>query len=140
MLRNLRVSLLRARPLRPAAPPLARCFVQPRMSEIVNLEPLVSEKFKTALEAGDAFFFDSIVHVTGVQDGKDLPPLATVPWQIRTVPALLKKPSAEKSDTKDEKPKQNQRDVFAPPYVPNLLVKEFTDFTILVCGPNNTAE
>ena len=27
---------------------------------------------------------------------------------------------------------QNQRDVFAPPYVPNLLVKELDNFTVLL--------
>ena len=120
---------------RPTPPRLCRSLVQLTMSQIMNLDPLVSEKFKAAVDAGDAFFFDSTVHITGNQD-KNLPPFASVPWQVRTVPALLKKPTASKEepkeDPKDEKPKQNQKDVFAPPYVPNLLVKEFTDFTVLL--------
>ncbi|WFC93778.1 ATP adenylyltransferase [Malassezia brasiliensis] len=108
-----------------------RSLVQFNMSEIMNLNPIVSEKFKAAVDAGDAFFFDSTVHITGNQD-KDRSPIASVPWQVRTVPALLKKPKANKEETKDDKPKQNEKDVFAPPYVPNLLVKEFTDFTVLL--------
>lgn len=137
MLRNgVRHTISPVRFTRPLFPRLCRSLVQLRMSDIVNLDPLVAEKFKAAVDAGDAFFFDSTVHITGNQD-KSHPPIASVPWQVRTVPALLKKPTANKEEPKDEKPKdekpkQNQKDVFAPPYVPNLLVKEFADFTVLL--------
>ena len=116
---------------------------QPRVymssARLGNLSELVRSQYQKAIEAGDAFFYDSQVRVTKSGASQDGERQKTVPWQIRTVPALLKKPKAEPSSTaSDEKkeihhqPMQNQRDVFAPPYVPNLLVKELDNFTVLL--------
>ncbi|WFD42495.1 ATP adenylyltransferase [Malassezia psittaci] len=106
------------------------------MKEVLNIEPLVSEKFDLALKSGDAYFFESQVHITGNDRGENSEPIACVPWQIRTVPALLKKPSSgdkqKDNHGEDTKAQQNREDVFAPPYVPNLLVKEMQDFTVLL--------
>ncbi|WFC98410.1 ATP adenylyltransferase [Malassezia yamatoensis] len=106
------------------------------MKEVLEIEPLVSAKFDLAVKSGDAYFFESQVHITGDDRNEKSEPVACVPWQIRTVPALLKKPNSsdkgKDSQDKDTKPQQNQKDVFAPPYVPNLLVKEMQDFTVLL--------
>lgn len=113
--------------------------MNPSNQQLKELGPLVAQKFDTALNAGDAFFFDSAVHVTGDEVKEGMPAVASVPWQVRIVPALLKKPNANKDEKKDA-PKQNKQDVFAPPYVPNLLVAEFPDYTVLVRASTNTVE
>lgn len=130
-LSHARLHLLRTRPL-------IRNLMVPSKTELSNVGPLVAEKYKAALDAGDALFFESKMHITGMPEAEGQPALACVPWQIRTVPALLKKPTGNSStpntnEAKPEGPKQNKQDVFAPPYVPNLLVREYEDFTFLVC-------
>ena len=103
-------------------------------SELKMLATEVKQKFDIAIAQGDAMFFPS--EKITLQESE----ATGVLWQIRTVPALLKKPKAanpssasitpkaeekkEKEAKKEEKPEQNRSDVFAPPYVPNLLVKE----------------
>lgn len=75
---------------------------------------------------------------------------ACVQFQVRLVPALLKKPTDAKSQIGDKpapsskeetgleqdaaaaSKEQNKKDVFAPPYVPNLLVQELGDHVVLV--------
>lgn len=108
-------------------------------NELRQLGAQVSQKYEQALSAGDAFFYESHTHTTGTPTSDA--PLERVPWQIRTVPALLKKPKSEPKPSSTEvsaqpppstAPHQNPRDVFAPPYVPNLLVKELPEFTVLV--------
>lgn len=97
-----------------------------------SISGLVAEKFKTAIDAGDAFYYESDVHVI-TPSNSDNSSSKPVPWQVRIVPALLKKPKANSLNTEDsERPKQNSIDVFAPPYVPNLLVKELGDYTALL--------
>lgn len=112
--------------LRPVAKTLTRrYFMNP--SNLDNLVSAVSKQYETAIGSGDAFFYESQVSVAKTDDVKNV-----VPWQIRNVPALLKKPKVVSDDQKTDKPQQNKADVFAPPYVPNLLVKELDDFTLLV--------
>ncbi|WFD27482.1 ATP adenylyltransferase [Malassezia nana] len=98
------------------------------VEKLKNLRSLVSKQYDTAIAAGDAFFYDSQVNIAKV-DGVD----NVVPWHVRNVPALLKKPkAASESQKESEKPQQNPVDVFAPPYVPNLLVQELEEFTVLL--------
>ncbi|KAL4401902.1 bifunctional AP-4-A phosphorylase/ADP sulfurylase [Malassezia pachydermatis] len=113
--------LFRARPLMTA-------------TQASQIAPLVSQQYDKAIREGDAFFYDSDVHVIEPRVGKDEESIKTVPWHVRNVPALLKKRQAKSEETKEKesKPQQNSSDVFAPPYVPNLLVKEGPDFTVLV--------
>ncbi len=139
------VSLTRASPAyRPVAallgPGPRNMSSQPQIKQVL---PAVSKQYDKALEAGDAFFYPSEVHV--------LPESSTgtrVPWVLRNVPALLQKPTpnavkpdeesnasaaAEEAKKREEnKPAQNKDDVFAPPYVPNLLVKEMDEGVVLL--------
>ena len=96
-------------------------------AKLQHIPQLVRQQYVAAIEAGDAFFFESDVRIVRGQNVQ-----RPVPWQIRIVPALLKKPKAPVSAEEEARPKQNQVDVFAPPYVPNLLVKELDDFTVLL--------
>ncbi|WFD23639.1 ATP adenylyltransferase [Malassezia equina] len=96
-------------------------------SNLDNLVSAVSKQYETAIGSGDAFFYESQVSVAKTDDVKNV-----VPWQIRNVPALLKKPKVVSDEQKTDNPQQNKADVFAPPYVPNLLVKELDDFTLLL--------
>ncbi|SNX84907.1 related to APA2 - ATP adenylyltransferase II [Melanopsichium pennsylvanicum] len=101
-------------------------------ADLKSLTTQVKNKFDIAIEHGDAFFYPSerITLQESEQTG--------VLWQIRTVPALLKKPKANDSASNDdhtkkqEKPQQNKADVFAPPYVPNLHVKDLGEHTLLL--------
>lgn len=98
-------------------------------SELKTLAASVRKKFDVAISAGDAFFYPS--DKISVQESE----ASGVAWQIRTVPALLKKPSDNKgaSESKSEsKPEQNKSDVFAPPYVPNLHVKDVGEHVMLL--------
>ncbi|PKI84149.1 ATP adenylyltransferase [Malassezia vespertilionis] len=100
------------------------------------LSSKVAERYAKAVENGDAFFYDSHVDVVGGDVKENVEAGAHVPWQIRMVPALLKKDQAMDAAQKSEPPKesvqQNKKDVFAPPYVPNLLVAEFPEHTVLL--------
>ncbi|CDW98460.1 hypothetical protein, partial [Sporisorium scitamineum] len=88
-------------------------------SELKSLATEVKKKFDVAIAEGDAYFYPS--DKVTLQESE----ATGVVWQIRTVPALLKKPKANGAPAQEEsKPQQNKSDVFAPPYVPNLLVKE----------------
>ncbi len=111
-------------------------------SELKSLATEVKKKFDIAIAEGDAFFYPS--EKVTLQESKD----TGVLWQIRTVPALLKKPKDLKSSSsteekeeeeqkqeeekKEDKPQQNKSDVFAPPYVPNLLVKELGEDHVML--------
>lgn len=98
-----------------------------------NITALVKKKYDEALSAGDLFYFDSDVHTTPVRDDEKTAAMDRVAWQIRVVPALLKKPTDQQKKPAAERPQQPKADVFAPPYVPALLVKELAEFTVLVC-------
>lgn len=95
-------------------------------SELKSLATQVKKKLDLAIDAGDAFFYPS-EQVTLQESAA-----TGVLWQIRTVPALLKKPKANDAPSQDQetkqeevkKPEQNKSDVFAPPYVPNLHVRD----------------
>ena len=56
-----------------------------------NLSELVRSQYQKAIEAGDAFFYDSQVRVTKSGASQDGERQKTVPWQIRTVPAVCTK-------------------------------------------------
>ncbi len=92
-------------------------------SELKSLATQVKKKFDLAVDAGDAFFYPS-------EQSRCRNPPRGVLWQIRTVPALLKKPKAndatsqQKEEEEAKRPEQNKSDVFAPPYVPNLHVRD----------------
>ncbi|EPQ26918.1 uncharacterized protein PFL1_05553 [Pseudozyma flocculosa PF-1] len=125
----------------------------PSDADLRSLPTRVKKQYEKALAAGDAFFYPSekiaILH-DDLPSGPDGTGKGSgVEWQVRIVPALLKKPKAngdqpqgEKDSTKDEKdqgaegkeakPQQNKQDVFAPPYVPNLLVQEFGEHVVLL--------
>lgn len=94
-------------------------------SDLKSLSTEVRKKFDTAITSGDAFFYPS--EKITLQPS----PSSGVLWQIRTVPALLKKPNDNKPP-KEPKPEQNKNDVFAPPYVPNLHVKDLGDHVMLL--------
>ncbi|PWZ00229.1 hypothetical protein BCV70DRAFT_200381 [Testicularia cyperi] len=114
----------------------------PTEAELRPLAAKVKKQFDVAIAEGDAFFYPS--EAITLQESTD----TGVLWQIRTVPALLKKPKAnassevdgkaedstkdEKEDSKPKKAEQNKSDVFAPPYVPNLLVEELDDHIVLL--------
>lgn len=93
-------------------------------SDLKSLSSEVKKQFTTAITESDAFFYPS-QKVTLQESSK-----TGILWQIRTVPALLKKPKANDSTPPKEEAKQkgeaeqNRQDVFAPPYVPNLHVKD----------------
>jgi len=112
--------------LLPAAKTLTRRYSMSQ-SKLHNLASIVSKQYETAIALGDAFFYESQVSVAKTEGVENV-----VPWQIRNVPALLKKPNAISKSQNTERPKQNKVDVFAPPYVPNLLVQELDNFTLLV--------
>lgn len=97
-------------------------------SKLQNIASTVSKQYETAIASGDAFFYESQVSVAKTEGVENV-----VPWHIRNVPALLKKPKALSESQDTERPQQNKVDVFAPPYVPNLLVQELDDFALLVC-------
>lgn len=98
-------------------------------ADLAQLGELVARQFDVATRAGDVLYFDSHsraatpVNETAAQ---------SVPWHIRVVPALLKKPSGERKEPARDAPVQNPKDVFAPPYVPNLLVAELERYTVLL--------
>ncbi|KAJ1026171.1 hypothetical protein NDA18_003830 [Ustilago nuda] len=93
-------------------------------SDLKSLSSEVKKRFTTAITESDAFFYPS-QKITLQESSK-----TGILWQIRTVPALLKKPKASDSTPPKEEAKQkgeaeqNRQDVFAPPYVPNLHVKD----------------
>ncbi|SPO26521.1 related to APA2 - ATP adenylyltransferase II [Ustilago trichophora] len=110
-------------------------------SDLKSLASEVKSKFDVAIADGDAFFYPS--EKITLQESE----ASGVLWQIRTVPALLKKPKATASSNSDTdaskaeetkkkkeqgKVEQNKSDVFAPPYVPNLLVKELGEHVMLL--------
>ena len=88
-------------------------------AKLQHIPQLVRQQYVAAIEAGDAFFFESDVRIVRGQNVQ-----RPVPWQIRIVPALLKKPKAPVSAEEEVRPKQNQVDVFARPDVPYRLGKE----------------
>lgn len=104
----------------------------PSDAELKTLAKDVKKKFALAIEQGDAFFYPSDKIVLRGSD------TTQVLWQIRTVPALLKKPTPNAihtpSDGEEKKDRtgQNPKDVFAPPYVPNLLVRDLQDHALLL--------
>lgn len=109
--------------------------------DLSSLSARVAEQFEKAIAAGDAFFYESEVQVSKVEDLERVKAAESVPWQIRNVPALLKKPMSmsdkpkQAEEPKEQKPQQqNPKDVFAPPYVPNLVIHELSDYTFLVRG------
>ena len=101
-------------------------------SDLKSLASDVKKQFDVAIAEGDAFFYPS--EKITLQESST----TGVLWQIRTVPALLKKsqssstPAAPQEEEQPKKPTQNKSDVFAPPYVPNLLVKELGDHVMLL--------
>lgn len=101
-------------------------------TDLKSLAKEVKSKFDLALKEQDAFFYPS--EKVTLQESEH----TGVCWQIRTVPALLKKPKAisedkkEKKQEKPQQPQQNKDDVFAPPYVPNLHVKDLGEHVILL--------
>ncbi|TKY85407.1 hypothetical protein EX895_005569 [Sporisorium graminicola] len=100
-------------------------------SELKSLATEVKKKFDVAIADGDAYFYPS--EKITLQESE----ATGVAWQIRTVPALLKKPKANDTPSQpaaeETKSQQNKSDVFAPPYVPNLLVKQLgTDHVVLL--------
>ncbi|KAK0524982.1 bifunctional AP-4-A phosphorylase/ADP sulfurylase [Tilletia horrida] len=104
----------------------------PAVHAIADLQKRVSKQSDAALAAGDAFFYPSSRTVV-----PDESTGSTIDFVITCVPALAQKAKEkeareEESAAQEEQPKQNPRDVFAPPYVPNLLVKELDDFTVLL--------
>ncbi|KAN0065167.1 bifunctional AP-4-A phosphorylase/ADP sulfurylase [Thecaphora frezii] len=161
-----------SRPLLAAASrPPSRLIVRPRpLSKTLTIRPMssstdvptdvelrslpsrVKKQYEKALEAGDAFFYPSdkiVVLRDSLPSGEDGTQVgSSVDWQVRIVPALLKKPKSNLDKEKegkenlleeeegqkkgDDKPEQNKDDVFAPPYVPNLLVQELGDHVILL--------
>jgi len=94
----------------------------------------VAKKFESSVQSGQVQFFPSTV-CTLPLSSRDYPNLR---WQIRNVPALLKKPkpSDADSDAQQEEHKsdqqQNPTDVFAAPYVDGLLVRQLGDHVALV--------
>ncbi|CBQ73725.1 related to APA2-ATP adenylyltransferase II [Sporisorium reilianum SRZ2] len=95
-------------------------------SDLKSLATEVKKKFDVAIAEGNAYFYPS--EKITLQESE----ATGVVWQIRTVPALLKKPKANDAPS-EPKPQQNESDVFAPPYVPNLLVKELgADHVVLL--------
>lgn len=97
-----------------------------------KLPELVATRFKEAVASKEAFFFDSDTVVRRAQDVTREEAANSVPYQIRNVPSLLKKPISIDEEPKEGRAKQNEKDVFAPPYVPGLLVLEEKDFTYLL--------
>ncbi|PWN48619.1 hypothetical protein IE53DRAFT_363747 [Violaceomyces palustris] len=110
-----------------------------KKNELSDLSKLVSKKYSLAIDSGDAFYYPSTI--TKIEDHTSG---SKIVWQIRTVPALLKKPKAEEGeqakpasgdDSKNKaapQSRQNPTDVFAPPYVPNLHVKDLDDHVVLL--------
>ncbi|KAE8225724.1 hypothetical protein CF319_g1577 [Tilletia indica] len=108
---------------------------------ISDLQRRVSKQFDAAIASGDAFFYES--SRTVVSDTSTGTP---IDFAITCVPALAQKAKEQKEkedggksngapkevDDEERRPEQNVKDVFAPPYVPNLLVKELDDFTVLL--------
>jgi len=79
--------------------------------------------FDKGKESGDLLFFPSQIHAH-----KDL----AIDFEIRLCPALLQKPDMptvhfERDRREREKEKETRRDVFEPPYNPNLYVGELRD-------------
>ncbi|WFD31388.1 ATP adenylyltransferase [Malassezia sp. CBS 17886] len=100
-------------------------------AEVLRALPTrVAEKYNAAVKAGAVFYYDSEVHVSDVDKEPGSTPARSVAWHIRNVPALMKK--HRESPLPPAAPQQNPRDVFAPPYVPNLFVEELGDYTILL--------
>ncbi|WFD36070.1 ATP adenylyltransferase [Malassezia cuniculi] len=102
-------------------------------ADLGRLGPLVARQFEVATSAGDVLYFESHSKTATPIDATAS---QCVPWNVRTVPALLKKPGKDTkeapTDAASDKPAQNPKDVFAPPYVPNLLVAEMDDYTVLL--------
>lgn len=94
-------------------------------ADLAKLSALVSAKFAVAREAGDVHYFDSRVRTARPVDATAA---QCVPWSVRTVPALLHKPSNKGKDAGA----REFHDVFAPPYAPNLLVAELPEYTVLL--------
>ncbi|KAJ9477804.1 Diadenosine 5',5'''-P1,P4-tetraphosphate phosphorylase 2 [Pseudozyma hubeiensis] len=97
-------------------------------SDLKSLASIVKKKFDVAIAEGDAFFYPS-KKIT-LQESES----TGILWQIRTVPALLKKPKSNDSTPTQQtsKPEQNKSDVFAPPYVPNLHVTDLGSDHVLL--------
>jgi len=103
-------------------------------AEVKKIPAQVAAQYDKALKAEDAFYYPSEVHI--------LPDSSTgtrVPWILRNVPALLQKPTPNAikpedgpKSKEDKQPQQNKDDVFARPYVPNLLVKECEEGVVLL--------
>ncbi|KAL9940621.1 hypothetical protein V8E36_000109 [Tilletia maclaganii] len=113
---------------------------------IADLQKRVSKQFSAAIAAGDAFYYDSSSTLvaddsTGTQ----------VEFVITCVPALARKDQESGARRKEGQSGDGASsssssaggggegnegkkpcDVFAPPYIPNLLVKELDDFTVLL--------
>lgn len=106
-----------------------------------QLRKKTAKQYDQALAAGDAFYFPSQVHVLtqaanpqAAADQTHAPADAKpeereiktldVDFVVRSVPALLKKPTPNAVKPAEKQPQQNKEDPFAPPYVPNLLISE----------------
>jgi len=87
------------------------------MAVFPDLETKLWTQYDLATTSGDVTFTESEVHQ--VLDGG-------INFQIRFAPLLANKP--QKSHSKE---KEN-RDVFAPPYIPNLFVAEADGYVVLL--------
>lgn len=110
---------------------------------ISGLLKAVASKFDSSVQTKDVLFFPSTVSAIPISNQNP-----SVKWQIRNVPALLNKNKAKavaekegegneskKGDEQggdDKKQQQNKDDVFAPPYVDGLLVRELGEHVVLV--------
>ncbi|TIC69959.1 hypothetical protein E3Q03_01217 [Wallemia mellicola] len=101
-----------------------------------NLRERIENKTKIAVEAKDAFYFESQNELLSYQD---------VDFQLTICPALLQKPSnpppgvngdtidiPSKRQRNESSESKSQKDVFAPPYNKNLYVDELNDSHVLL--------
>lgn len=102
-----------------------------------ELPTLLSSQWDKAIEHKSAFFYPSEIHSI-TDDATDEWP--AVSWSVRRCEALRLKAQEKRGQEREKKDTQetgttsgqNPTDVFAPPYDPNLLVRELDDHTLLL--------
>lgn len=107
-----------------------------------DLSALLSQTWDRALEHKSAFFYPSEIHrIADEGDSTGDAKAPSLSWSVRRCEALREKAKEKErkeragddgAGNKDKDSKQNPSDVFAPPYDPNLLVKELGDHTLLL--------
>jgi hypothetical protein len=103
----------------------------PSLDALTLLLEKVVQRYESALKAKSINFYPSQLTIAP-QDIAGPSKSSSVPWTIRCVPALLEKAKEKPAQPTEHTPQSKDKDVFAPPYHPDLLVEELPEHTVLV--------